>query len=129
MSVESCSSSMACDMEEVISECSRMMREKEETTSEASWTAMTQGKENEVWRLEPDGEAEKPEAAAPWSGVKGVSVNPEGESCPRAGASKDGKEGKRESHKNGREGGGENVVEVVRRSTPSICVSSVTTKV
>ena len=23
----------------------------------------------------------KPEATAPWSGVKGVSVNPEGESC------------------------------------------------
>ena len=42
---------------------------------------MTKGNEKEVWRLEPEGEAEKSEATAPWSGVKGVSVNPEGESC------------------------------------------------
>ena len=41
---------------------------------------MTKGKEKEVWRLELEGEAEKHEAAAPWNGVKGVSVNPEGES-------------------------------------------------
>ena len=34
-----------------------------------------------MWRLEPEGEAEKPGATAPWSGVKGVSVNPGGESC------------------------------------------------
>ena len=37
-------------MEEVGSESSRKMREKEETTSEALWTAVTKGKENEVWR-------------------------------------------------------------------------------
>ena len=34
MSVEACSSSMACDMEEVCSEPSRKMRDMEETTSE-----------------------------------------------------------------------------------------------
>ena len=34
MSVESCSSSMACDMEEVCSESSRNMKDVEETTSE-----------------------------------------------------------------------------------------------
>ena len=44
---------------------------------------MTKEKEKEVWRLEPEGEAEKPEATAPWCGVKGVSLNPEGESCNR----------------------------------------------
>ena len=44
-SIESCSSSMACDMEEVGSESSRKMRDKEGTTSEASWTAVTQAKE------------------------------------------------------------------------------------
>ena len=45
MSFESCSPSMACKMEEVCSESSRKMQDKEETTSEASWTAVTRGKE------------------------------------------------------------------------------------
>ena len=36
-----------------------------------------------MWRLEPEGEAEKPEAIGLWSEVKGVSVNPEGESRHR----------------------------------------------
>ena len=80
MSVHSCSPSMACDLEEVCSESSRKMQDKEETTSEASWTAVIKGTEKEVWRLEPEGEAERPEATVPWSGVEGVSVNLEGES-------------------------------------------------
>ena len=70
---------MACEMEEAGSESSREMQDKEETTSEASWTAVTKGREKEVWRLEP-GEAERPEATVPWNGVEGVSVNLEGES-------------------------------------------------
>ena len=41
MSVESCSHSMACDMEEVGSKPSRKMQDKDETASEASWTAVT----------------------------------------------------------------------------------------
>ena len=44
---------------------------------------MTKGKEKEVWRLEPEGEAEKLEATGLWSEVKGVSVNPEGENRHR----------------------------------------------
>ena len=80
VSVESCSPSMARDMEDVCWESSRKMQDKEGTTSEASWTAVTKGKEKEVWRLEPEGEAERPEATVPWKGVDGVSVNPEGES-------------------------------------------------
>ena len=36
-----------------------------------------------MWRLELEGEAEKPEAIGLWSEVKGVSVNPEGESRHR----------------------------------------------
>ena len=71
---------MACDMEEVYSDSPRKMQDKEETTSEASWTAVTKGKEKEVWRLEPEGEAERPEATIPWNGVEGVSLNPECES-------------------------------------------------
>ena len=79
MSVESCSPSMACDMEEVCSESSRKMQGKEGTTSEVSWTAVTQGEEKYVWRLEPEGEAERPEATVPWHEAEGVSVNPEGQ--------------------------------------------------
>ena len=45
MSVESCSSSTACDMEEVCSESSRKMKDMEKTTPEASWITMTKGKE------------------------------------------------------------------------------------
>ena len=67
MSAELCSPSRACDMEEV-------------STSEASWTAVTKGKEKKVWRLEPEGEAEKPEVTVLWNEAEGVSVNPEGES-------------------------------------------------
>ena len=57
MSVESCWPSMAREKEEVCSQSSRKMQQKEETTFEASWTAVTKGKEKEVWRLEPEGEA------------------------------------------------------------------------
>ena len=56
------------------------MQYKEETTFEALWTAVTKGKEEEVWELEPDGEAERPEATVPWIGAEGVSVDPEDES-------------------------------------------------
>ena len=45
LSFESCSSSMACDMEEVSSESSRKMNDMDEITPEASWTAVTEGKE------------------------------------------------------------------------------------
>ena len=49
------------DMEEVCSESSRKMQDKEEIASEASWTAATKKEGKYVWRLEPEGEAEKPE--------------------------------------------------------------------
>ena len=60
--------------EEVCSESSRKMQDKEETTS-----AVTKGEGREVWRLEPEGEAERPEATVPWNEAEGVPVNPEGE--------------------------------------------------
>ena len=56
------------------------MHDKEETASEASWKAVTKGKEKEVWRLEPEGEAENPEVTVLGNEAEGVSVNPEGES-------------------------------------------------
>ena len=53
------------------------------TTSEASLTAVTKGKEKEVWSLEPEGEVETVQAIGLGSEVKGVSVNPECESRHR----------------------------------------------
>ena len=45
MSVElCCAPSMACDREELSSDSSRKMQDNEETTSEASWTAVTKKK-------------------------------------------------------------------------------------
>ena len=61
-------------------------------------------RKKEVWRLEPEGEAEEPEATGLGSEVKGFSVNPEGESRHRHVRAKKSKEGKRESNKNGKEG-------------------------
>ena len=55
------------------------MQDKEKTTSEGLWTAVTKGKEKKVWRLEPEGEAERPDARVPGNGVEGVSVTPEGQ--------------------------------------------------
>ena len=73
MSVESCSPSMVCDTEEVSSESSKKVKDMNEITSEVLWTTVTKGREKKVWRLEPDGQAEKPEAvcgarwwAFPW---------------------------------------------------------------
>ena len=62
LSFESCSSSLACDMEDMSSESSRKMQD---TTSEASWTAVSTGERKrgvtgrldpEAWKLEPEGE-------------------------------------------------------------------------
>ena len=89
---------------EVCSESSRKMRDKEETTSEASWIAVTKGKEKEVWRLEPEVGAERPEATVPWKGAEGVSVNPEGESRHWQARAKITREGNRTSNRNGRKG-------------------------
>ena len=55
LSFESFSSSMACDMEEMSSESSEKMKDMDETTPEASWTAVTKGKEQQPWSLEPVG--------------------------------------------------------------------------
>ena len=74
---------MACDVEQVSSESSKKMKDMDETTSEASWNAVTKGKEKGVWSLEPEGEADKPGAIGPGSEVRGVSVNPQGESRHR----------------------------------------------
>ena len=70
---------MVDDMEEVSSESSRTMQDKEETTPEASWAAVTGRKEDDGWRLEPEGEAETPETIVFWNEVEGVPVDRNGE--------------------------------------------------
>ena len=80
LSFESCRSSVVDDMEEGSSESSRKMQDKEETTPEASWAAVTGKKEKDGWRLEPEGEAETPEVIVLWNEAEGVPANPDGES-------------------------------------------------
>ena len=79
---ESCSSSMACDMEEVCSESSMKMK-KDETTSEAFVDRFDKRVRERGVDSGPEGEAEKLEAIGLGSVVKGVAVNPEGESRHR----------------------------------------------
>ena len=66
-------------MEEVSTESSRKMQDKEETTPEASWAAVTGREEKEGWRLEPEGETETLEVIVLWNEAEGVPVNPDGE--------------------------------------------------
>ena len=58
----------------------------------------------EVWWLELEGDAEKTEAPAPWSGLKGVSVNPEGESCHGQAQAKMARKERESQTQNGRDG-------------------------
>ena len=80
ISFESCRSSVVGDTGEVSSESSRRMQDNEETSSEASWTTVTKGKEKDVWRLELEGESEKSEVTVLWNEAEGVSENLEGRS-------------------------------------------------
>ena len=71
LSFESCRSSVVGDMEEVSSESSRRMQDEEETTPKASWTAVTERKEKDGWRLEPELETETPEVIVLWNEAEG----------------------------------------------------------
>ena len=51
LSFESCSSSTACDVEEVSSESLKKTNDMDETMSEPSWTAVTKEQEKKVWSL------------------------------------------------------------------------------
>ena len=100
---ESWSSSRVCDTEELSSESSRKMHE--ETTSEASWTAVTKGKGKEVWRREPEGEAENPEVTHSFVERGGRRHRESGRwQPPRANTSKNHEKGKRRSSPNGKKG-------------------------
>ena len=78
LSFESCRSSAVDYMEEVSPESPRNMQDEEqEATREASWNA-TGRKEEDGWRLEPEGETETLETMVLWNEVEGVSVNPDG---------------------------------------------------
>ena len=76
LSLESCRSSVVDDMEEVSSGSSKKMQDKEETTPEASWAAVTGRQDKEGWRLEPEGETERPEVTVLWNEAVGVPCEP-----------------------------------------------------
>ena len=57
LSFGSCRSSAVDYIEEISPESLRKMQDEQEVTSEASWNA-TGGKEEDGWRLEPEGETE-----------------------------------------------------------------------
>ena len=63
-------------IEEMNPESLRKMQHEQEATSEASWNA-TGGKEEDGWRLEPEGETETPETIVCWNEVEGVTVHPD----------------------------------------------------
>ena len=69
LSFESCRSSVVDDMEEVSSESSRKMQDEQEATSEASWNVKG-SKEEDGWRLEPDGETETPDVIVFFDGTR-----------------------------------------------------------
>ena len=58
-------------MEEVSSESSRRMQDKED--------CCYRKERKDGWRLEPEGETETPETIVLWNEVEGVPVNPDGE--------------------------------------------------
>ena len=53
---------------------------------ETAWKA-TRGREEDAWRLEPEGETEMPEARVVADGVEGISVDFNGEGPNERGAS------------------------------------------
>ena len=77
LSFESCRSSAVDYIEEISPESPRRMQDEQEATSEANATGR---KEDDWWRLEPEGETKTPETMVLWSEVEGVSVNLDGES-------------------------------------------------
>ena len=78
LSFESCRSSAVEYIEEISTESPRKMQDEQEVTSEAPWSA-TGGKEEDGWRLEPEGETDTPETNVLWDGVEGVPGYPDGE--------------------------------------------------
>ena len=65
-------------IEEKSPESPRKMQDEQEATSEASWNARGE-KEEDGWRLEPEGETETPETRVLRSEVEGVPVDLDGE--------------------------------------------------
>ena len=78
LSIESCRSSAVNNVEGISLESPRKMQDEQEATREASWNAKG-GKEEDGWRLEPEGATETPETIVLWSEVDGVTVKPDGE--------------------------------------------------
>ena len=64
----------------------RKRQEVQEVMKETEWK-VTREREEDWWRLEPDGETATPETTVLWNEVEGATVNPEGEAHHGKGAS------------------------------------------
>ena len=69
---------MVDHVEEMSLESPRKMQDKQEVMSETSGNA-TRGREEDGWRLEPEGEKKTPETKVLWNGVEAVTGYPDGE--------------------------------------------------
>ena len=78
LTFESCRSSAVELFEEMSQVSPRKMQDEQEVTSEASWNA-TERKEEDLCRLEPEGETETPETNVSWNLVEGVTGYTDGE--------------------------------------------------
>ena len=65
-------------MEETSPEAPRKMQDKQVVTREG-FVECDGGKEEDGWRLEPEGETKTPETKVLWNGVEGVPGYPDGE--------------------------------------------------
>ena len=77
-SSESCRSSTVDHDEEMILQSPRKRQEVQEVTKETEWNE-TRRREEEAWRLEPEGETDMPETRVVADGVEGFYVDLNGE--------------------------------------------------
>ena len=79
-SYEWCRSSTVDHDEEMTLESPRKRQEVQEVLKETEWKE-ARGREEETWRLEPEGETEVPETGVVADGVEGIYVDLDGEGC------------------------------------------------
>ena len=86
-SFESCRSSTVDHVEEMTLESPKKRQEVQEVMEETAGKA-TRGREEDAWRLEPEGETEMVETRVVSDGVEGIYVDLNGEGHHERGASK-----------------------------------------
>ena len=71
VALDTCSSSLASDTDEVMSASSKMAHDADEAMSESSLTALAKGKERDWWGIDLERDMEKLEVVGPWSRPEG----------------------------------------------------------